>query len=144
MWLIIFARELLLPLEMHLKVQVLTHRCFLNVIFENRTRKGSWQHFFFLGRSVVSIKSRCYWNVFHHSCCVQRSFQRKATRLHMSLAWEAGSRGPGVSLGAPLPLGKDGGLWPEASRRSWSARRRHPGQLIPEQPWVRANPRKQV
>ena len=48
MWLIIFARELLLPLEMHLKVQVLTHRCFLNVIFKNRTRKGSWQHFFFL------------------------------------------------------------------------------------------------
>lgn len=66
MWLVIFARELPVPLEVPLKLQVLTQRCFLNDVFKNHTRNGSGS-IFFLGRSVISIKSRCDWNVFHHN-----------------------------------------------------------------------------
>lgn len=43
MWLIIFARKLLVPQEMHLKLQVLLERVFFKCRFflKNHTRNGS-------------------------------------------------------------------------------------------------------
>lgn len=50
MWLIISARELVVPLETQLRLQPLSQRCFSNVIFKPLHKKLDWHHFDFSWR----------------------------------------------------------------------------------------------